>query len=320
MKVLISSLFFSLVSLPLFGFSWGLRLLGLAQLQRLGGALGAFLLWVGFRKIIVLANLRLAYGSEWDEDRLQSIMKQVYQSIGITFLEIARNFSLDRASLREELIISDEQRKYIEERLQRKKGIVFISAHIANWELLAMGIVAHGIPGSIVVKRMSGGLSQFLIEKRRERSGIGVIYSGGTIEKMREALSKNLSIGFMVDQNVTGKKGIRANFFGTPAASIRALGKLIKETGAAVIPVCAFREADGRCRMHLLPELPFLTSDIPGTDSDRALREEWLNTQQYQTAIETLVRMKPEQWLWIHRRWKASRVPLDFATAHKEND
>ena len=131
---------------------------------------------------------------------------------------------------------------------------------------------------------------------------------------------RGVGIGFMLDQNTTGKKGIRCNFFGVPASCIRALSKLVQETGAAVIPVCCFREAEGRHRVRLLPELSYIKDETLAAGSEeRALREEWLNAQRYQDALEELVRLHPDQWLWIHRRWKANREPLVSGLEHAEN-
>lgn len=265
------------------------------------------------------SNLELALGSEQSAASLDALTKLVYLNIGCTFLEIARNFALNEQQMQRDLQLDPPDRARLDELLSRGKGVVFISAHIGNWELLATGMAAKGLPVTVVVKRMNNAISQALIERQRTRTGIEVIYSGGAIEKMKEALRRGRVIGFMVDQNTTGKKGIRCNFFGVPASSIRALGAMIEETGAAVVPICAFREADGRHRVKMLPELHYLRDEsLPAGSEDRRLREEWLNAQQYQTALEAMIRIHPEQWLWIHRRWKAQREPLCPGSEHRE--
>lgn len=283
-----------------------------------GAGLGGLLYHLSFRRKIVAANLALAYGRELSAPALEQLARRFYASLGRTFLEIARNFALSAGEMRNELLLRPEDRARIEEALARGKGVVFVNGHIGNWELLAMGMAAHGFPAAIVVKKMSGALSQALIERQRRKTGLEIIYSGGAIEKMRAALAHGKVIGFMVDQNITGKRGIRCNYFGVPAASIRALGALVRDSGAAVIPICVFRQEDGRMRVHLEPELRYLEAPLE-SEPDRALREEWLNAQQYQAAVEAMVRLHPEQWLWIHRRWKASREPLAPETAHLEN-
>ncbi len=305
---------------PLLLFSYFLKSLGLPVTTRLGRGLGGLLYFCGFRKKIVLANLQLALGRELSPEQQERLAREIFANVGMLFLEIARNFSLSPEQMRRELYLSAIDRKRMAEIEARGQGAIFISAHVANWELLAMGMALHGYRAAVVAKRMSGLVSQALIERQRRRTGLDIIYSGGALEKMKVALRENKFIGFMVDQNITGAKGIRADFFGVPAASIRGLAHLVRETGVPVFPFCTYRRPDGTHEVRILEELPYLSAnELPENSKERELREEWLNTQQYQYAVEKLIRNHPEQWLWIHRRWKADRSPLDHATAHQQN-
>lgn len=297
-----------------------LNLIGKNIFTAAGVAFGDFLRLAGFRTKIVRANLQLALGEEISAETLQALEKKIYRNIGTVFLEIARNFSFSAERMRQEVQIDPACRAKIDSILSQGKGAVFISGHLANWELFAMGMAAHGYPVMIVVKKMNNPVSQALIERQRLKTGLGVIYSGGTIEKMKAELKNGKAIGFMLDQNTTGKKGIRANFFGVPASSIRGLAGLVRETGAPVVPICAVRGADGKHFVRLLEPLAYLKAgELPEGSPERAAREEWLNTQQYQGAVEELVRKQPEQWLWIHRRWKANRTKFIPGHEHLEN-
>ena len=304
---------------PLLFLSFLLRLPGLRGIGLLGRMLGALLYQVGFRRRIVRENIELALGKEMPAAEREALCRAVYRNVGLTFLEIARNFSLSREQMQAELYVSPEVRKKIDAVIARGKGAVFISGHCANWELFAMGMAIHYDSVAIVVKKMNNPVSQALIERQRLKTGLGVIYSGGTIEKMRAGLAQKMSIGFMVDPNTTGKKGIRANFFGVPASSIRGLSALVRDTGCAVMPICGFRQPDGRHVVCVLDELPYIESPEISDPAERRLREEYLNTQQYQDAVEKLIRRQPDQWLWIHRRWKADRRPLTPGREHLEN-
>lgn len=301
-------------------FCYLVGMLPAAVFNKSGECLGLFLYYCGFRRKIVSENLQLALSREKSGPELSQLTKEIYRHIGSTFLGIARNFAFTRDDFQRELELGEEDDRFLSELKQSGKGAVFLSAHIANWELLAMGMASRGFPVHIVVKKMSNGFSQALVERQRLRTGLGVIYSGRTIEKMKQALIEGKFVGFMVDQNITGTKGIRANFFGVPAASIRGLANMVRDTGAYVIPICAYRAPNGTHKVKLLKPLPFLTApELQEGSEERYLREEWLNTQQYQTAAEELIRAHPEQWLWIHRRSKASRAPISFETAHREN-
>lgn len=302
------------------GFCALLRMLGLRALGCLGRALGALLLLLRFRYRIVASNLELALGPDQASGSRAELIGRIYGNVGITFLEISRNFALKQPQMRREMKLSPETDAHLKAVLAQGRGAIFLSAHIANWELLAMGAAAHGLPVAIVVKNMNNPLAQALIERQRQRTGLEVIYTGGTLAKMKQALAAGKIIGFMMDQNVTGPKGIRANFFGVPAASIRGLAGLVRETGVPVVPGCAVRLPDGSHELFADQPLPYLTCDIPvASEEERLLREEWLNTQQYQDAVERLVRAHLDQWLWIHRRWKTSREPLRLSEAHREN-
>lgn len=309
----------TLIMAPVLFGAHTLRALGLANLGRLGKVAGQILLALGFRRRVVASNLELALGKELSPQERERLLKRVYQSTATVFLEVLRNFSLDQAQMREELEVDPADAQTIRQALARGKGAVFISAHVANWELSAMGMAAHGFPVAIVVKKMNNRISQELIERQRERTNLTIIYAGGTLLKMKELLAQGKAIGFMVDQNTTGTKGIRANFFGVPASSIRGLAHLVKETGTPVIPYCAFRLPSGKHKVWIGPEIIYQEAPELPAGRERELREEWLNTQAYQTAIEAMIRLHPEQWLWVHRRWKARRDPLDPAKAHLEN-
>jgi KDO2-lipid IV(A) lauroyltransferase len=309
-----------IVLIPLLLFSYFLSLLSPQIIGLLGKILGGFFHAVSFRKKVVTSNLELALGKELSEVERANLTRKIYQHIGTLFLEIVRNFSLTKKQMLEELSISQESLARIRASMANGKGAVFITGHIANWELFAMGTAAYGVPVSIVVKRMNNAISQVLIERQRLRTEMELIYSGGAIEQMKKHLARGRAIGFMVDQNITGPKGIRANFFGVPAASIRGLAKLVQDTGTNVVPICSFRLPSGKHEVFVSEPLPYLeATNLPKGSPERNAREEWLNTQQYQTAMETLIRMHLEQWMWIHRRWKTNRAPIDLENAHLES-
>lgn len=308
-----------LVLAPLLLFSAFINFLGLGFVGFFGRSLGRFLYFIGFRKKIVMDNLELALGDELTLEQRESMARAVYDNIGITFVEIARNFSMGREQMAREMNIRKEDAKILDEMKARGQGCIVISAHVSNWELFGMGVACHGYPVAIVVKRMTSPLAQELIEQRRKRTGVTIIYPGNTLNVMTDEVRAGKFIGFMVDQNMPGKKGVRANFFGVPAHCIRGLSKVVKETQCPIVPICAFRKENGEQEVRMLDFLPYIKAEDHITDpKERELREEWLNAQQYQTAVEKLIRHKPEQWLWIHRRWKADRKPLNVSTAHKE--
>ncbi|MBY0385208.1 lysophospholipid acyltransferase family protein [bacterium] len=307
--------------IPLMTFSYFLRALPLKGVGFLGAGLGAILQLVGFRTTIVENNMQLCLAHEKSPQEIRQLKKQFYRHIGTLFLEIVRNFTLTREQFVNEVYIAPKDLEKLDQMKARGQGMLVISAHIANWEIFPSSIAGRGYPVSIVAKKMSSPISQTLIEQRRITAGFDVLYTGNTLNKIKEAISKGVFVGCMVDQHQGGPKGIRVNFFGTPAASIRGLANLAREIRCTVMPICIYRQPDGTHRLHIMDELtPIEAPELPAGSPERFLREEWLNTQKYQEVIEQMIRQHPEQWLWIHRRWKANKTPLNFSTAHLEQN
>lgn len=310
-----------IILIPLMLFSFSLRCLPLRWLGKLGHGLGALLYCVGFRTKIVENNLKLALSHEKSEQELKKLQKQIYTHIGTLFLEIARNFTLTRQDYIDELQVSDEDLTKIDKIKAEGRGMLVISAHTGNWEIFPASMAARGYSVAIVAKKMSNPISQTLIEQRRVTAGFSVIYTGNTLNKIAESMRGGCFVGCMVDQHLPGPRGLRVNFFGTPAASIRGLANLARDTKCRVVPMSVYRQENGVHRLIVMDELQYIEAkELPEGSPERLLREEWLNTQKYQECLESMIRQNLSQWLWIHRRWKANRTPLDYKSAHLQQN
>jgi Kdo2-lipid IVA lauroyltransferase/acyltransferase len=306
-----------IILFPVMFFSYLLRLLPLPWFGCLGRGLGNVLHLVGFRKKVVSGNLQLALGKEKSPKELKELEKKIYHHTGTLFLEILRNFTLTKQDYIDELEISPEDKATLDRIKNAGKGLLAISAHTANWEIFPASIASRGYPVAIVAKKMSSPVAQTLIEQRRATAGFNVIYTGNTLHTIAESLKKGVFVGCMVDQHMPGAKGIRVNFFGVPASSIRGMAKLARETRCIIYPIYTYRQPSGKHRLRILDEIHYIEApEYAEGSEERILREEWLNTQRYQEAMEQMIREHLDQWLWIHRRWKADRTPIDFATAH----
>lgn len=318
---LISKILIKIILLPLILFSLALRSLPLRWLGKWGQGLGALLQAVGFRTRIVQDNLNLSLGHEKSPEDLKDLQNKIYAHIGTLFLEIARNFSLTRQDYIDEVEVSAEDLEKLDRLKKEGRGMLVISAHTGNWEIFPASMAARGYPVSIVAKRMSNPIAQSLIEDRRLTTGFEVIYTGNTINKITESIRQGRFVGCMVDQHQPGSRGVRANFFGMPAASIRGLANLARETKCLVLPMYVYRQENGIHRLKFMEPLEYIEApELPTGSPERLLREEWLNTQKYQECLEYMIRQNLPQWLWIHRRWKANRTPLRFDTAHLEQN
>jgi Kdo2-lipid IVA lauroyltransferase/acyltransferase len=174
-------------------------------------------------------------------------------------------------------------------------GVLFATAHLGNWELSAF---AHGLmtePMNVVARPLDNARLDHLVERRRTLSGNRVIGKKDSARVLLKALRANEAVGVLVDQNATLNEGVFVNLFGVPACTNAAFAKLAEHSGAAVIPGFAlWSEEEGRYVLRFCARVE-MTGDAVA------------DTQRVQSVIESVIREYPDQWLWIHRRWKTRR-------------
>ncbi|MCX5797941.1 MAG: lysophospholipid acyltransferase family protein [Elusimicrobia bacterium] len=176
----------------------------------------------------------------------------------------------------------------------RGKGVLFISGHFANWELmLAIGGL-HGIPLLLVTRHLKPEWLHLQIEAGRLSAGCRGVYQPRTLPAVLKALRRGESIGFAMDQYMPPPMGSPTPFFGTVVDTLAAVAPLAVRTGAAVVPATQKREPDGRIRIILSPELE-LKDVLKDPEKANALLV---------GKIEDMIRATPSQWLWVHRRFK----------------
>jgi Kdo2-lipid IVA lauroyltransferase/acyltransferase len=169
---------------------------------------------------------------------------------------------------------------------------LFATAHLGNWELSAFAHALLSGPMHVVVRPLDNPLIDRLVERRRSGSGNRLISKTDYARSILKALAANEAVGILIDQNASPENGTFVKFFGVPACSGTGFAKLAARSGAAVIPGFALWSAkEGRYVLRFYPPVP-ITGDA-GRD-----------TEVLQSTLEAVIRTCPEQWLWIHRRWK----------------
>ena len=181
---------------------------------------------------------------------------------------------------------------HFEQALEQGKGVLFATAHLGNWELSAFAHALMAKPMYFVVRPLDNPLLDAFVQKRRTGSGNMILGKRDFMRGILRALAANQAVGVLVDQNVGLDEGIFVDFFGHKACVSPTFAKIAARTGAAVIP--GFAVWSNEERKYILRFYPAVT--ISG---DQAI-----DTQRIQTAVETAIRSYPDQWLWIHRRWK----------------
>ena len=268
-----------------------------------GAALGRLLGDLDRRHLaIVRDNLQRAF-PEWDEARVRRTARGVYAHFGRVLIDILWLAGRSREQI---LALVDVENGHHVEALLREntRGCVIVTGHIGNWE--ACG-VAHGWlfrPMSVVARPLDNPALDAPLVAFRQRSGNPVIYKQKALSQILRALRENREVAMLVDQNVQEKDGIFVEFFGRPAASTTVAAALAVKTGAVLLPGHVEMTDAGRYRLTY--DAPIRWTPSGDREADVAAL-----TQRIASVIEGWVRETPEQWLWMHRRWKTQPTPTE---------
>lgn len=243
---------------------------------------------------IVRANLEFAF-PELSRERIRRRSKAVFQNLGIAFVEICQMMFLSREDILHKFEIRGEEILWTE--LKKGRGLIIISAHFGNWELAHQfigcyfGISIVGVVKKIRFKPLDRWLNRF-----RTRFGNRTVYKKGATEEMRLAMRAGEVVGLLIDQS-RRLAGVEVDFFGhrvfaTPAAAFLAI-----RYKCPVLPIFCFREPDGSLVIDVQPPIA-----IQRTNDLR--KDIQVYTQYMSDAVEKMVRRHPEQWFWLHKRWK----------------
>ena len=181
---------------------------------------------------------------------------------------------------------------------RRGRGVFILSAHAGFWELVPPVVALYRGPMSIVVRPADNPHLDRELRALRERFGNEVVPKRGAARRMLERLRAGGRVGILIDQRVQPKEGIAVPFFGHPAQTSPILARLSLRTGAAVVPVAAFPEPQGRYRLVARPAI--LPPEGAGDDEATVAAL----TRRYLEAAEEDISAHPDQWLWMHRRWR----------------
>ena len=224
------------------------------------------------------------------------IVRETYRNLGRVLLTLARMPKLTPANVSE--AIAYEGFEHFESALEKGKGVLFLTAHLGNWELSAAAHALFGNPMHIMVRPLDNPLLDRWLTARRTMCGNRAIPKADATRAVLRALKRNDAVGILADQNAAGEDGVFVNVFGIQASATSGVAKIAMKTGAVVIPGFAvWDERSSKYKLKFYPPLEMASSGDAGADVIE-------NTQRCQKAIERAVREYPGQWLWIHRRWK----------------
>ncbi|MCP4681365.1 MAG: lysophospholipid acyltransferase family protein [Desulfobacterales bacterium] len=263
--------------------------------RRCGNAMGRFWYVVDRRhRKIVLRNLRHAFGQEKSGDEIRSIAKSVFKNLSQIIFEIGWSMWQSREDF-EKYIRVEGVSDYLKA-WERGKGVLLLVGHVGNWELLPIASWLSGKKVNTIYRPMDFRPLDLLFAYLRSRFGDDVVPREGSLKKIISFLRRGQTVAMLMDQNVGWRKGVFVEFFGRRACTNKAMALLAMKTGAAVVPLLIAREGD--CyRVKWGPEVPLIQTG----DKTRDVEE---NTRQYNDVLEAFIRQYPDQWLWMHQRWK----------------
>lgn len=268
-------------------------------LGALGGRL-AFLLFGSLRRKTV-EHLRIALPAltameGWDPAGTpEEIARRTFANMGRTAVEMIKLYFGQAESLVERTELRGLEH-YLRAK-ERGKGVIFITGHFGNWELVAHGFGTHAEGMAVVARRQKFEPLTRLLERLRNRHGNSIIYADGAARQIFFRLRKNGAIGLLMDQAVHSHEGELVEFLGRKAWTTTMPALMAAKTGAALVPGFGRREGD----RHVIEFYPEITPDPSG--------DPIATTRLLNGVLEQFIARYPDQWLWVYNRWK--RVPKD---------
>jgi Kdo2-lipid IVA lauroyltransferase/acyltransferase len=266
----------------------------LARAFAIGIGWTVYLLHVRLRRA-GMRNLALAFPEKSEAERAR-ILRGEFTSLGRQLAELCQfpRYTLENI---EQVVVYDGLENF-ERAYARGKGVLFLTAHFGGWELSAFAHSLHGHWLHVVMRPMDNPYLDRLVQSYRMMHGNKLVDKDDFVRGLLAAMKAGETVGILMDTNMTPPQGVFVDFFGIPACTASGLARIALRTDAAVVPgFTIWDEKLGKYRLRFDPALELIrTGDL---EADIVA-----NTQMFTRVIEDYVRKYPEQWLWVHRRWK----------------
>jgi KDO2-lipid IV(A) lauroyltransferase len=277
----------------------GLKSLGLLPrpLARFAGACFASVAYAVRRPLrrAAMFNLRLAF-PDWSDARRKQVIRGMIRQVGWMAGEFSQFPKYTRENI-ERIVVVDGFENFDAAR-RRGKGVLFLTGHMSAWELSSFAHALYGYPLHFLVRPIANRRVDALINGYRCRSGNRPIEKNRAAREILRVLGEGGTVGILADHNTTLDEGVFVNFFGIPASTTSGLARIALRTDAAVVP--GFLSWDEGRRKYRLRFEPAVELARTGNEEADAIE----STARFTRAIEEHIRAHPDQWLWVHKRWK----------------
>lgn len=282
-------------------FGWWCRCLPKGWATQIGRGIGLlYYALVKKRREIALNNLHIAFQNDLTAAQRTEICKASFVNVGKTCVEFLRFPKLNAENIWDHVTVEGRENLYAA--LETGKGAIVFLAHFGNWELLSLvyGALIPDRAKAIAFPLKNHPLNTY-ISQHREQLSLKLIPRNRAVRETLRALRNNQAVGFFADQNA-GPEGVFVNFLGKPASAVRGPAVLALKTGAPLIFSLSIRQPNDQHYVYISPAVQPKPTDDFESDVERY-------TTQMLKQLETYIHKYPEQWLWLHNRWKTQPPP-----------
>lgn len=249
------------------------------------------------RKEITFENVKNAFPNK-NLKELNDIVDKAYQNLGITLIELLSFPSLSNQDIRNYLKFDNIE--ILEESYKQNKGVLLMSGHFGNWELLSLSIRAYiDIPVNVIVKKQSNSFADVFLNKYRKLTGNNIIDMSQAARQIVDAIRNHETVAMLVDQNADEDKDIFIDFFGRKVPTFDAPAKLVLKYNTPVIIGFTIRQPDFTYKIKL--------QNIKIDDLDKFDNPIEEFTKRHVKILEEAIKENPHLWSWQHNRWKLAQ-------------
>src|SRR5712692_2424257 len=271
--------------------------------RMIGARLAAVVYW--FRPRLAeaaLVNLRLAF-PQWSDAERRRTVRRMVRHLGWMAAELSQFPKYTKENVAQ--IVGLDGYENFDAAERRGKGVLFLTGHMGAWELAPFAHALYGHPLHFLVRPIDNPRVDALVNRYRCLSGNRPIEKNNSARAVLKILGEASTVGILADQNTSLEEGVFVDFFGVPASTTTGVARLALHTGAAVVPGYIFWDtAVSKYRLRFEPAIELACTG----DTARDIRE---NTARFTRVIEDYARRYPDQWLWVHRRWKTRPLGED---------
>ena len=275
-----------------------LQRLPLAFVNKLGSTAGFIAYYVvPLRRSVALTNLRTAFPEKSERER-KRICRNAYRNFGMTFLEYLCLSTLSAEKIKK--MVSFDPPDALHNALAKDKGVIVVTGHFSSFELLGVAIANSGIPFDVVVKAMKNPKIEGILDRFRSRTNLGVIKVKDGFARIVQSVAQKRVVGLVADQDA-GINGVFVRFLGVESSTPAGAAVLAMRTQAPMVAPFIIRKEPAK---YCAKVESVSYENLPENRDDR-IRE---ITHRYSSILEMYIRQYPEQYFWMHKRWKTAGI------------